>query len=643
MTILQALSGYYQRMADRGEAEPPGFSREGVSFAIVIDADGCPRSIDDLRDQSGKRPVPSKRDVPAAFKRPGTGISPFFLWDTSAYVLGVDSSGDKRTPLKHAAFRDLHLKLLADTDDAGLVALRRFLERWTPDRFADAPFTPDMLDANIIFRLDTDEAGIRAIHERVAALPLIESRSGTGESGPCLISGTTGPVARLHPAIKGVDGAQTAGAALVSFNAAAYESWGHEQGANAPTGQAAAARYGAALNRLLDRSSRNRISLVNHASLDPGRRRPVEARHRQRFSIGDATVVFWADASGLKEHILAAAEAYVAAGLFERIESDVDPTLAEDAVSARILRDQLESLSAGRPAVIGTDAVPPEVRIHILGLAPNAARLSVRLWETVSLGRLATNALLHHDHCRIEPPPRGWGAGPSINRLLVNTVAAQEKWDNIPPLLGGEVARAVLAGTPYPRTLLSNAIMRLRAGDDPANGWHAVVMRAVLVREQRQRVLDTGQSSSGETPVGLKSDHSNIGYQLGRLFAVYELAQRAALGTKLNRTIRDSYFASAMSTPVTVFPSIIANGQNHLGKVRRDKPGWVILIERELEQITSQLEPRLPSTIPKTLKLEDQAEFAIGYYHQRRSKLGKPDEEQLSFNDEIATSNEDAQ
>ncbi len=358
MTILQALSGYYQRMADRGEAEPPGFSREKIGFAVVIDMDGDPVGVDDLRDRDGKRAVASSRDVPAAQKRT-VAVVPNFLWDKTAYSLGVTAGEGKRTVQEHAAFRDLHLKLLADTDDAGLVALRRFLERWTPDRFADAPFTPDMLDANIIFRLDTDEAGIRAIHERPAALPLIESRSGTGESGPCLISGTTGPVARLHPAIKGVDGAQTTGAALVSFNAAAYESWGHEQGANAPTGQAAAARYGAALNRLLDRSSRNRISLVDHASLDPGRRRPVEARHRQRFSIGDATVVFWADASGLKEHILAAAEAYVAAGLFERIESDVDPTLAEDAVSARILRDQLESLSAGRPAVIGTDAVPP--------------------------------------------------------------------------------------------------------------------------------------------------------------------------------------------------------------------------------------------------------------------------------------------
>ncbi|WP_083956843.1 MULTISPECIES: type I-C CRISPR-associated protein Cas8c/Csd1 [Sphingomonas] len=608
MTILQALSGYYERMAARGEAEPAGFSREKIGFAVVIDADGQPVAVDDLRDSSGKRPVASPRDVPAAQKRT-VAIVPNFLWDKTAYALGVTAAEGKRTAQEHAAFRDLHLDLLRDSDDAGLVALRRFLEAWTPERFADAPFTPDMLDANVIFRLEGDEGGMRAIHDRPAALPLIEARSGDGVSGLCLVTGVTGPIARLHPAIKGVDGAQTAGAALVSFNAAAYESWGNEQGANAPTGQAAAARYGAALNRLLDRSSRNRTQLVDHANLDPGRRRPVAVRHRQRLSIGDATTVFWADASGRKEEVLAAAEALVAAGLGEPIEGDTDPTLGQDATFAAMVRDQLERLAAGRPVAIGTEEIPPGVTIHILGLAPNAARLSVRLWETHSLGTIAQRALKHRDHCRIEPPPRSWGVGPSINRLLVNTVAAQEKWDNIPPLLAGDVARAVLAGTPYPRTLLSNAIMRLRAGDSPATGWHAAAIRAVLMRTE------------GGAPVGLDTEDKNQGYRLGRLFAVLEEAQEKALDREINATIRDRYFGAASSAPASVFPLLVRGAMNHLSALRKKNIGAAKSIDGKLREVME----GVGSGFPRSLRLEDQGRFAIGYYHQRSGRFRKKD------------------
>jgi CRISPR-associated protein Csd1 len=521
----------------------------------------------------------------------------------------VTAAEGKRTAQEHGAFRNLHLDLLRDSDDAGLIALRRFLEAWTPDRFADAPFTPDMLDANVIFRLEGDEDGMRAIHDRPAALPLIEARSGDGAPGLCLVTGVTGPIARLHPAIKGVDGAQTAGAALVSFNAAAYESWGNEQGANAPTGQAAAARYGAALNRLLDRSSRNRTQLVDHANLDPGRRRPVSVRHRQRLSIGDATTVFWADASGRKEEVLAAAEALVAAGLGEPIEGDTDPTLGQDATFAAMVRDQLERLAAGRPVAIGTEEIPPGVTIHILGLAPNAARLSVRLWETHSLGTIAQRALKHRDHCRIEPPPRSWGVGPSINRLLVNTVAAQEKWDNIPPLLAGEVARAVLAGTPYPRTLLSNAIMRLRAGDSPATGWHAAAIRAVLMRLQ----------SGGGAPVSLDTNEANQGYRLGRLFAVLEEAQEGALGREINAPIGDRYFGAASSAPVSVFPLLMRGVKNHLSKLRKKNPGAASGIEGKLRDVMEGVD----SAFPRSLRLEDQGRFAIGYYHQRSDRFQK--------------------
>jgi CRISPR-associated protein Csd1 len=592
MTVLQSLASYYERMAARGEAEPPGFSREKISFAVVIDSTGEPVAVMDLRDSSGKRPVPALRDVPASFKRPGTGVHPFFLWDSSAYVFGVSSDETKRTAAKHQAFRELHSALLASATDVGLCALRRFLEKWTTERFSSAPFTPDMRDTNIVFRLDgdVDERGRpRFVHERPAAQPLIEERSSEGETGFCLITGAEGCITRLHPAIKGVhaNSPPPGGShSLVSFNLPAFESWGKTQGANAPTGQAAAFRYGAALNRLLERGSRNRMR------------------------IGDATVTFWADASAAEED--SATDTFLASLLGE-IEKRED----YDAQQAAKLREVLELLAKGQPARIGTDGLYPETRIHILGLSPNGPRLSVRFWLTENLGELASNLTAHERDCRVEPLPRKWGAGPSINRLLVKTVAAQEERDNIPPLLAGEMARAVLGGSSYPRTLLSNAIMRLRAGDDPGAGWHAAGIRAVLMRSQ----------GGGGAPVSLDKQETNAAYRLGRLFAVLEEAQERALGRGVNATIRDRYFGAASATPARVFPLLLRGVQNHLGKLRKEEPRAATVIEIRLGEVME----GLASELPRSLRLEDQGRFAIGYYHQRSARFAKkggaPDEQ----------------
>ena len=200
----------------------------------------------------------------------------------------------------------------------------------------------------------------------------------------------------------------------------------------------------------------------------------------------------------------------------------------------------------------------------------------------------------------------------------MRTTAAQSDFDNIPPQLAGEVMRAVLSGGLYPQSLLSAAIMRLRAGDSAATGWHAAVIRTVLNRGARNNPL---VPEEGEIPMGLDRNYPNIGYQLGRLFAVYETAQRAALGN-VNATIRDRYFGAASATPAGVFPLIVRGGQNHLAKVRKEKPGWANLIERELEEINSHFEPKPGGVWPRSLRLSDQGEFAIGYYHQRATKLG---------------------
>lgn len=606
---LQALASYYARMDD---AEAPGWSREKFGWAIIIGADGSVVDVKDRRDVDGKKPVTKLYEVPASFPRPGTTPRAFFLWDKTAFALGVtkgkSGSGWDPTPRQHEAFRTLHLERLADAEDEGLVALRRFIERWTPEQFDATPFVPDMLDANIMFRLDGD---VPYIHERPAARRLVETRSVAADDGDsirCLVTGERGPVARLHPTIKGVEGAQTAGASLVSFNLEAFESYGQSQGANAPTSEAAAFRYGAALNRLLTRDGPNRV------------RRPI----------GDATTVFWADASEAKA--AEAADSWVSGVL----SMDV-----QDAAEARKLGEELDAIAKDRPLSSLRPAILPGTRFHVLGLSPNAARLSVRFWLSDDLEIFAKHLAAHHDDLKIEPAP--WSRQPSVNQLLAQTTALQGKFENIPSQLAGEVMRAILTGACYPRTWLTAAILRLRAGDDPGRGWHAAAIRAVLVRRHREERTTPDALDKGEIPMSLDRDHPNIGYQLGRLFAVYELAQQKALGIAVKATIRDKYFSAAATTPASIFPVIITGGQNHLSRVRKDTPGLATLIERELEEVVGRITPTLPSSLPRSLRLEDQGEFAIGYYHQRSARLGSGKAAAPSYDEdtEEGTDNDD--
>lgn len=585
MTVLQALDRYYDRMAERGEIEPLGFSCENISFAIELSQDGVPVNVLDLRAVTGRRRVPALLAVPAAVKRT-VAVMPNVFWDKSAYVLGRTAGEGKRTAAEHAAFKAAHFDLLKGSDDPGLAALRHFLECWMPESFDAPPFSEEMLDANIVFRLEGEHA---FIHEREAARRLLAERAhGEVDETICLVTGRKAPVRRLHPTIKGVDGAQSSGAALVSFNLDAFTSYGKEQGDNAPVSEAAAFHYGAALNRLLDRrASRNRIK------------------------IGDATVVFWADSSGVGEEAARAAEQAMA-GFFEPSATEEADHDAEEAAK---VRDALELLAKGQPVDDVGLGLKPDTRFYVLGLAPNAARLSVRYWLEDDFSAFARRLAAHYRDLRIEPAP--WQSKPpSIQRLLVRTTALQQKFENIPPLLAGEVARAVLTGARYPRTWLAAAITRLRAGDNPGSGWHAAVIKACLNRSQEEQVPDS-----------LDPSNPSPAYQLGRLFALLEAAQYAALG-RINAPIGDRYYGAASATPARVFGPLLRGLRTHLSDARkRRRGGW---IEPRIVEVMQHLSEDLPTS----LRLEDQGRFAVGYYHERANRGPRDAEAEESEGDQ---------
>ncbi|TCZ53906.1 type I-C CRISPR-associated protein Cas8c/Csd1 [Roseicella aquatilis] len=583
MSMLQALDRYYGRMAARGEAEELGFTRENIGFALILDKDGSVRDITDLREISGRRLVPRRMSVPRPKRT--SNVQANFLWDKTAYAFGVDGGKSKRLSDEHESFKNFHREMLSGVEDRRVEAFLTFLDQWKPEDFKRAPFTADMVDASFVFRFEDE-------HLYLHQVPALRARWIDSLQEPdaprvrCLVTGRLGVLETGHPIVKGVEGAQTAGAYLVSFNAAAYTSYNKPQdGSNAPVSKEAAARYGAALNGLLEKSSRNRLP------------RPI----------GDATTVFWADAG---EAAAQAAEDWFAQMFNPPAAEGEAAGLEKDAQEAASLGDALRQIAAGRPMRDLDLRLSEGVRFHVLGLSPNAARLSVRFWLTDSFEAFAQRLAWHYEDLRIEPAP--WRAPPSVARLLVETTVSQkaksqEKYEKIPPLLAGELTRAILAGTPYPRTLLAAALIRLRAGDDPSTGWHAATIRAVLARHDDRKE---------PPPVSLDRENPHPAYQLGRMFAMAEIAQRMALGKEVKATIRDRYFGAASATPAGVFPLLLRGMQHHLSRLRKDGKGG--FIEREMDQIAAQLPPDLP----RSLRLEEQGRFVIGYYHQRKARVG---------------------
>ncbi|MBV5263910.1 type I-C CRISPR-associated protein Cas8c/Csd1 [Pinisolibacter aquiterrae] len=570
MSVLASLVDAYERLETRDEVPPYGFSSEKIGFLIPLREDGTPCPPIDLRVGEGKkRQAPTMR-VPQPSKRT-SGVAPTTFWDKTSYALGVTAGEGRRTAEEHAAFRGRHLALFAETDDAGLLALRRFLEAWRPEDFARLGWPEEMKDQNVVFALESERIGPKStticVHDRPAAKALWARIATEGEKtfSACLVTGEHGPVARLHPAIKGVWGAQSSGASLVSFNLDAFTSYGHEQGDNAPVSEAAAFAYTSALNRFLERDSGHRIQ------------------------IGDASTVFWADARDAE----AATEAE---DLFAEMLGE---TRIDEKTEAKKVGAILKALRAGRPLADIRPALPEGVRFHVLGLAPNAARLSVRFYLEDDFGVIGSRWLAHLERMRIEPPPKD--PLPSMWRLLIET-AALRKSENIAPNLAGEWLRAILSGTHYPLTLMSSLITRMRADHD-VDAHRVGILKSVLL-----------ENFGKEVPVALDINERDSGYLLGRLFAAYEYAQTQALPS-LNATIRDKYYGTASASPRAVFPLLQRSATHHLAKLRKEKPGLATVLDRRIGEIFDVADPR--ALFVPTLNAARQSMFAVGYYHQK--------------------------
>lgn len=574
--ILQALHAYYerrQRLPDPAHRLPQtGLEDKEVPFILELAIDGRLIAITDTRETQGKKKVAKTYRVPQGVKR-ASGIAANLLWDTAEYVLGLDTKGKpERVAEQTAAFRARIEALLAlAPDDAGLLAVQRFLQA-EPLAAAQAQANWAEIEAGnnpqLSFRLAPDldlvcqRPQVVATFANVAAVG--DEGSEPGNTGlPCLITGGSAAPERLHSAIKGVWGAQTSGANIVSFNLDAFRSFGKEQGANAPVSPAAAFAYTTALNSLLAKGS------------------------RQRMQVGDASTVFWAQSEE---------DSDVEDGFAALFADDVDDP---DAHTEQV-RALYDSLHTGRFAGAAGDR-----KFFVLGLAPNAARIAIRFWQPAPLREVAGHVRRWFDELALVHGPKD-PEHPTLFRLLT-AVALLGKADNLPPNLGGEVMRTILSGTPYPAAWLNAAVTRCRAEQ------HVSYLRAAVIKACLLRGHPT--SPQEEPTVMLNTNNPNVAYRLGRLFAALEKIQEEA-SPGLNATIRERYYGAASSTPVAVFTTLLRLKNHHLAKLTNR--GRATNFEKLLGEILGAI-----GDFPLHLNLHDQGRFALGYYHQRQAFFTK--------------------
>lgn len=575
--ILQSLTQYYEDLLSQGKIAGPGWAMAKVSWALELGEDGTLLGVFQLQKEvpRGKKTalVPQELLVPQPVKR-SSGVAANFLCDTCSYLLGADAKGKPaRTAQCFDAAAALHRQLLDGAQSAAARAVLAFFDRWDP---AGAPEFPALQQdwpeickgGNLIFwykeRPVTEEPEIKERWQQAQAQTPADTSQGL-----CLVTGTHTPLARLHPNIKGVAGAQSSGAALVSFNAPAFCSYGHEQGANAPTGAYAAFAYTTALNHLL-----------------------ADREHIRR--VGDTTLVCWA-AGGQSAYQEFALEAFY-----------------DDAPTEQDIRNTLFRLAEGLPVDWQGQRLDPDTRFYILGLAPNAARLSVRFFWQNSFGTLARNVARHYERLEIVRP--GFDSNPTLPlwRLVRETVNLNARTPEPSPRLAGDLLLAILNDAPYPATLLDGVTLRIRADKQVTRG-RAAILKAWYLRNSQDEQLKEVMT------VELNEQSNYLPYVLGRLFSVLEAVQQRA-NPNVNTTIKDRYFNAASATPATVFPLLLNLAQKHLAKL---DGGLAAYYNKRITELNA----RITQTLPARLTLPEQSAFQIGYYHETQKRYTKKEEQ----------------
>ncbi len=581
--ILGELADYYGLLLDRRKVGREGWANEKVSYVITIDYSGKVKSIFSIEkeEQRGKRKVlvPDKRMVPIHSGRSGKTPKPYYLCDNAKYLLGVwipsdnQTADEKNKTQAGECFRasaEYHIKMLGNSEDKIVQGICSFFKTWDFEKNKNIfPVNwKDVEKANLVFR---SYEMSKEILETEEVRNIWNSSSGEDDGTclrRCLVSGKLAQVARLHPQFKGIQGANSSGAMLVSFNGSAFESYGKEQGDNAPVCQEVANAYGQALNYLLS---------------DDG-------HHKQ---LGDATTVFWAKAKNDEN-------AYV--DFMSQLLDGTDEHEEDKLLLA------MSHIAAGEQAGYMETNLNPDVPFYILGLSPSVARISIRFFYNGTFGKMVSNIQEHYKRMEIESPVFEKKKFPSIRELLYETVNKKSTKKQPQPILSGALMRAVLENRPYPAGLYNNIMLRIHAERQVSRN-RAAFIKAYIIKNF------TDKKEAADT-MKLNEDTEYVPYVLGRLFKTLEEIQFQAIEKE---TVKERYFNSASTTPSVVFPQMLRLANSHLNVLKRDKKGVQVNLEKQLSGLCN----KIHSDFPKYLSLEDQGIFMLGYYHQQQEKFSK--------------------
>lgn len=589
--LIKALNDYYDILASDGKILPAGYSRVNIHYLICLTGNGKIQEIIDCQDSvkdtgvNGKikeRSVPKAEEMPERTEKPG--IDSNIIEHRPQYIFGLVLDKEKLTPddrtgkvmKSHEAFVKKNLEFIEGLDSPVINAYRNFLKTWNPKEETEnrelLALGKNYGKSGFAFCLTgyPDLPLHKDSQVRLKWELIYNTDSENKEQdyvAQCAVSGENAEIARIHNKIKGVYGGLATGSVLIGFNNPSESSYGNEQSFNSNISLAVMKKYTEALNFLL-------------------------GSDKHRILLDDVTIVFWAMDTGERYE-----DAFLAMLCGQSDKMSAAETegmlkhMLEGAKTGRVTAERLQSL----------DMIDPQVDFYMLGLKPNFSRLSVKFIYRRRYADLLWNIARFQQDMQIS---QEWHPV-SIGRIKEELRSPKSTSEKINPALLTKVLEAAIYGSRYPNSLLESVVRRVKTDSDTdINRVRAGIIKACINRNDKKE----------EFNVALDRENCGQAYLCGRLFAVLEKLQRDASGTKLNRTIKDAYFASACSKPAIVFPKLIKLAQNHLNKVK--SPVFYNILVGEIMD-------KLNGEFPETLLLQDQGRFIIGYYHQNQSFFAK--------------------
>ena len=594
--LIKALCDYSALQENK---TPAGYCKQAIHSEILLTPEGKIAAINDMRVP---RNIPLKNkktktvydpvmeQLPVRTQKPG--IDKNTIEHRPLYIFGLNYDKGTLTPTdatnkaakSHKCFCEWNEKFFDNIDSPICKAYLNFIRTWEPEQETQNPHLLALgkeysssyyefgLDGSPEIKLHNDSK-FKAAYEDYLAQLSADSDSDDTELSTCSILGEKLPQARIHDKIKGI-GSGT-GSVLICMKEKAFESYGKKQSYNSNVSEKAMKMYTSAFNSLLaDRS------------------------HYKTFD--DMTIVYFA----MKKND--AEECNMFAGMFSGFEDELNKSVVTEA--DRNINTVMTQLKQGRTADMPYD---PNVEFYVAGFTPNSSRISQKFIFHDKFGRIFDNVLKHQQDISFTEGQRQV----SIERIKRELISPKSSKEKVPSPLTAALFEAILKGTRYPDELLSTVITRVKTDSDEEKNHFiklhdtmAGLIKGCINRKQNKE----------EIKMSLDLENKNQAYLCGRLFAVLEKIQQDASGGGLNRTIKDSYFASACSKPSTVFPKLYKLSQNHIKKLSSP-----IFYNKLCGEILDGLDGKFPST----LSLDDQGRFIVGYAQQNKALYTKKSEE----------------